>query len=778
MKQYPSLPHLLKQNGLFCCWNYEDRQGQEKPTKVPYHPISSTRARSNDMGTFVSFEKAMANISRYSGLGMGVFNGFCAMDLDNCFEDSGNIKTWAQDVANRMQGCYMEKSPSGKGLHILFKAPGFVFDKQRYYINNQKLGLEVYVCGATSRFVTISGDVYQEGGILDKAHELQAILDAYMLRRTKVKAPMQSTAYSYLADASILQKAMAAQNGKAFTKLWHGDTSDYASQSEADLAMCNFLGFWCGKDTDQMDRLFRQSGLFRDKWDRPQSGSTYGQITIQKAVSSMTETYSPSGRKEDAKKEFQSDDILALQSLAPHSNPRYARGDIGNGNLFSDFYKDVARYVPERKQWLVFDGKAWRTDTGNLKVMGLCKRLADALIVYALSISDEQTRTSYINFAKRWQNRKNRETVLKDAQDVYPLSMSRFDANPYLFNCANGTLDLHHNRFYPHEAKDFITKVSGVVYDPKARCQRWERFVTEIMSGDMERAVFVQKCLGYALTGDTRHETMFILYGPTSRNGKGTMMETFLKITGDYGKTCRPETIGMKTTNSSNNPSEDVARLAGARFVNISEPDKKLTLSAALLKTLTGNDTINARFLHENSFDFRPQFKIFINTNHLPAVTDLTLLSSGRVKIVPFTRHFGEHERDPGLKAAFSQVDNLSGILNWCMDGYRSLLDEGFGIPPSVSMATAEYHHENDKVGLFIEECLVAEALAETRTSDVYASYQNWCNENGYYAESIKNFKAALANVVTIERKRPRSGGEKTTLVLGFRLVKGREFLS
>src|SRR5699024_1847711 len=125
----------------------------------------------------------------------------------------------------------------------------------------------------------------------------------------------------------------------------------------------------------------------------------------------------------------------------------------------------------------------------------------------------------------------------------------------------------------------------------------------------------VQKCVGYSISGDTRYETMFILFGATTRNGKGTSMETFLKICGDYGKTSRPETIGMKINSSSFAPSGDVARLAGARFVNISEPDKKLTLSVSMLKILTANDTINAKFLHENSFEFKPQFKLYINTN-------------------------------------------------------------------------------------------------------------------------------------------------------------------
>ena len=149
----------------------------------------------------------------------------------------------------------------------------------------------------------------------------------------------------------------------------------------------------------------------------------------------------------------------------------------------------------------------------------------------------------------------------------------------------------------------------------------------------MEKVKYLQKAFGYALTGNTRYECLFILYGATTRNGKGTAMETFLRLMGDYGKTARPETIGARFQQNGSAPSEDVARLNGARFVNISEPDKKLTLSAALVKSLTGNDTITARYLHENSFEYRPQFKMFINTNYLPQITDLTLFSSGRIRL-------------------------------------------------------------------------------------------------------------------------------------------------
>ena len=305
--------------------------------------------------------------------------------------------------------------------------------------------------------------------------------------------------------------------------------------------------------------------------------------------------------------------------------------------------------------------------------MELCKQLADNLMLYALSLQDEQQRQAYMGHVSKWQKRNCREIVLKEAASVYPVPLSCFDIDPMIFNCLNGTLNFKTGEFRPHRVEDMLSKLSGVKYNPGAKSERWEHFIMEVMQNDRDEAVFLQKALGYALTGDTQHECFFMLHGPTSRNGKGTCMETFMRLMGEYGKSAKPDTIAQKQSANGSGPSEDIARLAGARFVNISEPDKKLVLSAALVKTLTGNDTITARFLNENSFEYCPQSKLFINTNHLPSITDVTLFSSGRVKILPFERHFPEAERDEGLKAELAKSENLSAVPNWCMEGLRLL---------------------------------------------------------------------------------------------------------
>lgn len=459
-----------------------------------------------------------------------------------------------------------------------------------------------------------------------------------------------------------------------------------------------------------------------------------------------------------------------LKKIKPEDNKAYPWTELGAGQLFADFYKDVLRYVPERKSWFHYNGIVWEQDVGNTKTRELCKQLARHLCIYCLSIEDDKRREEYAKFCYRWQARKMRETVISDAMSVHTISMDEFDTDRYIFNCKNGTLHLKTKEFTPHRPEDKLTKHSDVKYNPVARCERFERFMVEITNGDQEKAKFLQKVLGYGLSGDTRFECMFIFYGATTRNGKGTLCESVLKVIGHYGCTSQAETIGIKPNKSSRSPSEDVARLAGVRFVNISEPDRSLRLDAALVKTMTGNDTMNARFLNENSFDFKPQFKLYINTNYRPAISDLTLFSSDRVIIVTFDRHFGEKEQDKNLKELFAAPNSQSAILNWLLEGYRLIQSEGLRIPDSVKEAIEEYRKESDKVARFTEECLEKIDGAEVRTSAVYKAYTQWCEDNGCRPENSAKFNQALSSFATLERKRPKGGGNATTILMGYTL--------
>ena len=286
------LPNELIQNGLFCCWRYEQRQGRR--TKVPYQPLTGARAKSNDPGSFVSYCDAI-RATGYDGIGIGIFNGVCAIDLDHCISDSGYYSETAAEIVETMHS-YTERSPSGEGLHILFQAPGFHYPTDRYYIMNHPVNIEVYVAGATSKYVTVTGEKCQPYDFGDRTEELKQVLEKFMRRPEKPAGNAINAGNSEkspLPDDRLLQLAAASRNGAVFSELWSGGLGGHTSHSEADLALCSHLAFWTGRDAGQMDALFRRSGLMREKWDRKQSGSTYGAITIQKAIDACHEVYIP-----------------------------------------------------------------------------------------------------------------------------------------------------------------------------------------------------------------------------------------------------------------------------------------------------------------------------------------------------------------------------------------------------------------------------------------------------------------------------------------------------
>lgn len=792
---FVNIPQELKENASFCLWKKEKRNG--RPTKVPYNPKTGTMARTNDASTFSDFSTAMKTyvMGSWDGIGYRVAEGIGAIDIDHCIREDGSLNDVAASILSFFPSAYFERSPSGTGLRGFFKlSPDFAYDKTIYYVNNRKFGLEVYLPGATNRFVTVTGNVFRSGSVERNDEALKTTLDTFMKRKSKVtNATIEPC--SYLTDEQVLKHAAASESGDKFTALYAGNWQDgYDSQSDADMALVSILAFWCGNVEEQIDRIFRTSGLMRDKWDRKTGDSTYGAVTIRNVVSTNDTIYLPvqnaSAEDEfndlddpthDQHAEFRPDTshiTLTLEEMAPHTKERYLQGEIGLGNVFADYFQPIARYVGDREIWYVYNGTRWQEDRGKLAVAELAKILADRLYNFALQIKDEDTRDRFVKRVLKLQVRKNRKTMLEDAKSVHPVKMSLFDQNKYLFNCANGTLDLTTMQFHPHDPGDYITKVSPVEYDPKAECKRWDRFIDEVMQGKQNVAKYLQKAIGYSLTGDSSLECLFIMYGPTTRNGKTTTIETILKVLGEYGRSAKPDMLATTFFRpQSSAASDDVARLAGARFIGISEMEQKLTINASLTKQLTGGGSITARFLYESSFEFQLQGKIFIDTNHLPNVTDQTLFESGRIKIIPFNRHFEDYEQDKTLKSTLAEPENLSGILNWCIEGYKLFKKEGLEEPDDVKDATAQYMLDSDRIAQFTEAWLEEGKYEDGAPYQVpvkaaYRVYSNWCFDLNYHPENYKNFRAAMEKNFVIVTKRPRGGGEKTPLIIGVQLRK------
>lgn len=440
-------------------------------------------------------------------------------------------------------------------------------------------------------------------------------------------------------------------------------------------------------------------------------------------------------------KEIKSPRTLLEMLTCINASERFETNDKGFGALFAEIFKDKHRYNPSRKDFMVYDGKRWVDDTEGLSARADAKLLSDALLQYGSNLGD----ADYVKAVTALCNIRNRNNMLQDSRDVYYFSNEQLDVEDYLLNVKNGTLDLTADEplFMRHDPDMLLSKICNVNYDPAASCKEWEKFLNEIMQSDVEKIRYLQKIAGLALTGNTQEESCFILYGSTTRNGKSTFCETLIHLLGDYALTMKPESLAVKQNLDSRQASGDIARLAGCRFCNASEPPKRMLFDTALLKSLLGRDSITARHLHQREFSFVPKFKLVINTNYLPTITDDTVFGSGRINVISFDRHFEPQEQDKHLKDKLKQENELSGILNWCIKGLQLYRQGGLKPPAAVQQATETYRTDSDKIGNFIKECLTKTGK-NSSVKNIYEVYGRWCEDNGFGVENKGNFMAEL----------------------------------
>lgn len=496
-------------------------------------------------------------------------------------------------------------------------------------------------------------------------------------------------------------------------------------------ALIDFLTTESLKHRDDGWRLFKKAYMRRPG----------AEDSVKKALKKYIDDYMiPESTTESRDDESILDALIRLDA-----KKRYQMNDKSRGRLFSAVFKNKHRYNPLMKDYMAYDGKRWQKDTESIKAREAAQRLSDELIRYAVNIVEDDESRSYLKEVSRLTNRSVRETMIADARVNSPISTEELDQDDYLLNLQNGTLDISGDIpiFRPHNPDDLLSKICNAAYNPDAKCPEWDKFLSEIMMGDISKIEYLQKIAGLSLTGNTEQESCFILYGSTTRNGKSTFCETIIHMLGDYALSMKPETLAIKQNNDSRSPNGDIARLAGARFVNASEPPKRMLFDTALLKTMLGRDSIVARHLHEREFEFVPKFKLMINTNYLPTITDDTVFSSGRINVISFDRHFSEEEQDKKLKDRLRQPQELSGILNWCLEGLRLYRAEGLKAPEAVKQATESYRSDSDKVGNFINECMV-KSEKNSKAGDVYKTYSEWCDDNGFGCENKQNFFAEL----------------------------------
>ena len=727
------IPQELKYHNQWVCWRAETTP-DGKSTKVPYNARTGGKAISTEKNTWTSFDTAMKayEADSYNGVGFVVSSEdpFIGIDLDGCIED-GELHTDVADIVDNISS-YTEMSPSGTGIRIFAKAklPPEGRKKGKY---------EIY---DNARVLTVTGwhDCDSPVEIMERQTEVDNFHSKYIAKPKQ--EPINSTISSgnSLDDTELVQRACTARNGAEFGRLYAGDWSGYPSQSEADLAFMNMLAFWTGRDAARMENLFRSCGLYRDKCEKGRP--TYLNRTISTAINGCSEVFNTMQETQQGIRH--SGDIPQISDKSINQTDKtYNRTDVGNAERLVDRFGQNFRYSYQLKKWITWTGKRWEIDDSGTMYRYVCE-LARQMQRDVMEIEDMDKRKKAFEWAWSLEKAGNIENCLKCAQSLPGMAVKPtvFDNDLWIFNCQNGTLDLRTGELHPHRQEDYLMKISPISYVPNATAPTWERFLDRIMDGNKEKIAFLKRAAGYSLTGVTREQVLFFLYG-VGGNGKTVFMSPLEKIMSDYHCSISTEVLMSRSDrDGGRGATPQLARLLNIRLTVASETDEGGRLSESLIKQMTGGDTLTARHLHAEPFDFIPVFKLWLYGNHKPTIRGSDEGIWRRVVLIPFEAVIPDEEKDLALTEKL--MTELDGIFTWMVLGCFEWQKTGLCQPEEISAATKEYRSEMDSISNFIDECCYVAENVSVMSKDIYAAYSKWCDDNGENVKKQKMFGNTL----------------------------------
>jgi len=399
--------------------------------------------------------------------------------------------------------------------------------------------------------------------------------------------------------------------------------------------------------------------------------------------------------------------------------------DTGNAERLVHLFGDRIRYCHPRKSFLVWDGRRWAIDqTGAAEQ--LAKKTARSILKEASEAGDQKERDQLIAFARRSESANGRAAMLRLVQSEpgVPVMPDSLDKNAFLLNVDNGTLDLRTGKLRPHDKADMLTKCAPVIYDPDAKAPALDRFVNDIFAGDNDLITFVQRFLGYSLTGDVSEQILAIWHG-VGNNGKSTLVNAILEVMGlDYAFKAPSDMLLAKR--GSEHPTA-LTDLHGKRLVACIETDEGRRLAESLAKELTGGDPIRARRMREDYWQFWPTHKVVLACNHKPVIRGTDHAMWRRIKLVPFKVVIPPEKRDRQLPEKLKA--ERPGILAWLVRGCLDWQKYGLGEPKAVVEATSNYACDEDTLGQFVSECCEVNEHLKVKASDLVEVYREWSGD-------------------------------------------------
>lgn len=728
-----NIPDELKQLNNWCVWKFENRNG--KRTKIPFNAATGEFAKSNDKSTWSSYETAV-NAEGVDGIGFFFEPPYLGIDIDDIDDDLHRFKQGDKldnivSEFNEAFKSYTEVSPSGNGLHIIVK--GKIPGSRR-----RKGNIEMYDSG---RFFTMTGkNIGKYKDVTEVSEQVfKTIYNKYLPNNT-IKYPTTNNYQENihnLSEIDVINEIYNSKQAKLFDDLMKGNYEPYyTSHSEADMALANILAFWCAKDYSQMDSIFRQSNLYRDKWDEKRKNSTYGEQTLFKAINEVNNIYTPKQEKEENPLRYALSHIFDAEKK-DKEYPIRSYDDTGNADRFIDRYGHLYKHSYITNKFYIYDGQKWKVDD-----RGAIRKLIDEMIesiknekvLHSEDVTEEEAREAFQKYYKKTRGTQSKKNIMNELMHRKTVTPDEFDKDDMLLNVANGYIDLTSRELYKHDINRMFSQIANTDYSEKMQPAVWLDFLNDIFAGDKAVIRYIQKALGYSLTGSTREQVMFILFGK-GRNGKSIFVETIAEILGDYSNNMQAKSLMVK---KNDNVNTDIARLSKARFVTSSEPNEGFRFDEGLIKQITGGDKVTARFLYAEEFEYTPKFKIWVSTNHKPIIRGTDDGIWRRLVLIPFDVQIPEEKVDKDLK--YKLLREAPAILNWMAEGAYMWMREGLELPEKLKASSKAYRTEMDVIEQFIEDECKRVDDGRVKANELYSVYKNWANENNAYKMSNKDF--------------------------------------
>lgn len=681
------LPQELKFNALWCCWKYVEDKG--RMVKKPFNVLTGQGAKSNDSSTFVGYPVLLQHIGEYlnidgngkqlGGVGLGIFRGYSAVDIDHCVDENGKISDMAQDIINYCQS-YTEYSPSKTGIRIIFKTQTQI-NKTEYYINNSKLGLEIYISDNTNKFVTITGNKIS-GDTINEI-DMLPLLNKYM-KKNKSGFNLEKTLER---DAKLKE-------------LWNKKApGSHADESETDMALCCKLAYYLKNDEALIKQYFEMSPYYQSKDDEHKRkwNSQYALDTIKGANS-----------------------YIGQPTVA---NKSYDLNDTGNAHRFIDMFGDILRYNVDNKMWMIWNGNFWQYDITE-SVKNYIEILAESMLYESNNINDVQQRIKMIRNIEDIYSSGGKESLLKEARHLpgIPVTNDELDRDKYLICTQSGTINLKDGSIRENLREDLMSQCTNCGISEEEPTL-WLKTLNEIFQGNKEVMHYVHKALGYSISDLCVEQIMFILQSD-GNSGKSLIFDIIRTILSSYAITSSSQLITEEKYNSGSNK-EEIARLKGKRLVVIDEIEQGDKGNERLIKNLTAGLTpLIGKFLYANSFEFTFRGKIWLLTNYDFIIRGTDRGIWRRIVKIPLYSDFTGKE-DKYLRDKL--MEEGPQILGWLLEGFRLYLEEGLQQPKCIIDATKEYKEDMDLVSQWINEYCECKESYFARANELYDNFKAFC---------------------------------------------------